>query len=223
MTSTDTGLSSEASRQGDAVAALAPRPKRADARRNYERLVAAAREAFTEEGAAASLEDISRRAGVGIGTLYRHFPSRRDLLQAVYIEEVEGLCRSAADLAGLAPWEALSAWLHRFVGYVTTKQALAGELFSLVDRDSDVFRSCRQAFQAAGGPLLTRAQQAGVARGDTDIGDVIQLVAGIAMIPSADQEQIHRLLDMALDGLRARPDPADTATSAARAGTAAAG
>src|SRR5262245_58081531 len=89
---------------------LARRPKRADARRNYEKLVVAAREAFAEDGTAASLEDIARRAGVGIGTLYRHFPTRQDLLEAAYVEEVEAISRSAEDLAELPPWEALVVW-----------------------------------------------------------------------------------------------------------------
>src|SRR5580693_8440781 len=107
---------------------LRARPKRADARRNYEKVVAAAREAFAEGGAATSLEEIARRAQVGIGTLYRHFPTRQALLEAVYVGEVQDLCRSAADLDDLPPWDALVSWLHRFVAYMATKQALAPEL-----------------------------------------------------------------------------------------------
>src|ERR1700680_1279240 len=86
---------------------LSRRPQRSDARRNYEKLIGAGRAAFTENGRAASLEDIARRAGVGIGTLYRHFPSRQALLEAVYVEEVDALCRSAIDLADEPPWDAL--------------------------------------------------------------------------------------------------------------------
>src|SRR5262245_60018585 len=93
-------------------------PKRADALRNYEKLIAAGREAFTEKDRSASLEEIARRAGVGIGTLYRHFPTRTDLIEAVYVEEVEDLCRSADDLSDAPPWDALVGWLRRFVGYV---------------------------------------------------------------------------------------------------------
>jgi len=182
----------------------AHRPKRADALRNYEKLLAAGREAFTEDGKSASLEDIARRAGVGIGTLYRHFPSRQDLLEAVYVEEVDGLCRTAADLAGEPPWEALVAWLHRFVGYLATKQALAEELLAYNDRDAAVFQSCRAAMYAGGEPLLTRAQEARVVREDTNIAEVIQLVGGIAKIQTAEPEQLVRLLDLALDGLRYR-------------------
>jgi AcrR family transcriptional regulator len=186
----------------DTAQLLSHRPKRADARRNYEKLIAAGREAFTEDGRAASLEDIARRAGVGIGTLYRHFPSRQALLEAVYVEEVAGLCRSAIDLADEPPWEALVAWLHRFVGYLATKQALAEELLAYSGRDADVFRSCRAAMYAGGEPLLVRAQQAGAVRPDTDITEVIQLVGGIAKIQTPEPEQLERLLGMALDGLR---------------------
>jgi AcrR family transcriptional regulator len=178
------------------------RTMRADARRNYEKLIAAGRDAFTDEGSSASLEEIARRAGVGIGTLYRHFPTRQALLEAVYVEEVEALCRSAEDLADAAAWEALRAWLHRFVGYVTTKEALAQELFTYIDRDSDVFHHCHTMFYAAGEPLLQRAQAEGLVRADANITDIVRMVAGIAKIQSSTPEQIDRILDMALDGLR---------------------
>jgi AcrR family transcriptional regulator len=180
------------------------RPKRADARRNHEKVVAAAREAFADGGASTSLEEIARRAQVGIGTLYRHFPNRQALLEAVYVDEVEELCRSAADLAELPPWEALVGWLHRFVAYLATKQALAQELLNYVERDADLFQSSRAALYAAGGPLLERAQQARVVRTDTDLTEVIQMVGGIAKIPASDPAQIDHILDMALDGLRYR-------------------
>ena len=189
------------------VQQLANRPQRADARRNYDRLIAAGRDAFTEDGREASLEDIARRAGVGIGTLYRHFPNRQALLEAVYVEEVDALCRSAVDLAGEPPWEALVAWIHRFVGYLATKQALAEELLAYRDRDADVFRSCRAAMYAGGEPLLVRAQEAQVVRADTDIAEVIQLVGGVAKIQVAEPEQLNRLLDVVLDGLRYQGQP----------------
>jgi len=91
----------------DTTGLVLARPRRADALRNYEKLISAAREAFTEQGTSASLEEIARRAGVGIGTLYRNFPTRQALLEAVYVEEVQSLAASAADLAGLPPWDAL--------------------------------------------------------------------------------------------------------------------
>jgi AcrR family transcriptional regulator len=183
---------------------LRTRPKRADARRNYEKVVAAARDAFTEGGASTSLEEIARRAQVGIGTLYRHFPNRQALLEAVYVDEVEELCRSAGDLDELAPWEALVGWLHRFVAYLATKQALAQELLDYVERDAALFQTSRAALYAAGEPLLKRAQQARVVRADTDLPEVIQMVGGIAKIPTSEPGQVDHILDIALDGLRYR-------------------
>jgi AcrR family transcriptional regulator len=178
------------------------KPKRADALRNYEKLIAAARDAFTEEGSAASLEDIARRADVGIGTLYRNFPTRQALLEAVYLGEVDALCQSAEALAEQEPWDAFAAWLRRFVAYVATKKALAEELFS--EAGPEAFRASHDRIFAAGEPLLKRAQEAGVVRPDTDIKDVVRLVGGIAKMPSADPEQTERILDVALDGLRYR-------------------
>ena len=184
--------------------ALTRRPKRADACRNYDKLIAAAREAFTEKDRSASLEEIARRAGVGIGTLYRHFPARADLIEAVYVEEVEALCRSADDLRDAPPWDALVGWLHRFVGYMATKHALAEELFAVADRDAEVFKSCRGAFYGAGETLLTRAQEARVVRPDVSIDDVVQMVGGITKIQARDAATVERILSVALDGLRYR-------------------
>ena len=180
---------------------VAQRPKRADAQRNYDKLLAAARAAFTEADTDASLEDIARRAGVGIGTLYRHFPTRQNLIEAVYVDEVDALSRSARDLADQPPWDALIAWLRRFVDYVATKQALVTELFA-EGGSTDVFASCRSTLYGAGEPLLKRAQEAGVVRTDVDITDVLHLVSGIAKVTLADPSQIEHILDVALDGLR---------------------
>jgi AcrR family transcriptional regulator len=180
------------------------RPKRADARRNYDKVLAAAREAFADRGASTSLEEIARRADVGIGTLYRHFPTRQALLEAVYVDEVEEVCRSAADLAELPPWEAFVAWMHRFVAYLGTKHALAAELMDYVERDAELFQSCRTALYAAGGPLLARAQEARVVRRDTDFAEVMQMIGGIAKIQASAPGQIDHILEIALDGLRYR-------------------
>jgi AcrR family transcriptional regulator len=184
---------------------LLTRPKRADARRNYEKVLAAAREAFAEGGESTALEEIARRAGVGIGTLYRHFPSRQALLEALYVDEVEEVCRSAAELEDAEPWEALSSWVERLIGYIATKQALAAELLAYVDRDAEVFKTSRAALWGAGEPLLTRAQEVGVVRPDIEIGEMIQMVIGIAKIPTADRRQTEHILKVALDGLRYRP------------------
>lgn len=183
---------------------LADRPKRADARRNYDKLVTAARQAFTDLGSSASLEEIARRADVGIGTLYRHFPTRQDLLQAVYVEEVEALAASVEDFADLSPWDALVAWLRRFVAYALAKRALSDELLATVGTESPVFRKCHDAIWDAGEPLLRRAQEDGSVRKDTDFTEVAKMVSGISMIKSAEPEQLDRILLMALDGLRYR-------------------
>ncbi|MEU0335442.1 helix-turn-helix domain-containing protein [Streptomyces sp. NPDC006193] len=176
----------------------ARRPHRKDAARNYDALLTAAREAFAEHGADASLEDVARRAGVGIGTLYRNFPTRRDLFESVYADEVNSLCRAAVDLGEGDPWEALTAWLNRFAGYMVTKRAVREAL----DGTSDIFQSCRDSMYAAGGPLLERAQRAGVARTDMDFGDLLRMVAGITATAFEDDAQRDRVLAIALDGVR---------------------
>jgi AcrR family transcriptional regulator len=181
---------------------LIQRPRRADARRNYEKLLAAAREAFAEGGEATSLESIAERAGVGIGTLYRNFPNRQALVEALYATEVEEVCRVAAELEGDDPWEALNSWLERVIAYVATKQVLAAELVNYLDKNAELFKACRGSLYSAGEPLLNAAQEAGVVRKDVEIGEVIHLVVGIAKIPSTDPGQTERLMRVALDGLR---------------------
>jgi AcrR family transcriptional regulator len=181
---------------------LLERPRRADARRNYEKLLAAGREAFGEGGEATSLESIAERAGVGIGTLYRNFPNRQALIEALYVDEVEEVCRTAAELETADPWDALNSWLERVIAYVATKQVLAAELVNYLDKDAPLFQSCRGSLYSAGEPLLVRAQEAGVVRSDVSIGEVIQLVVGIAKVPSADPAQTEHVLRVALDGLR---------------------
>jgi AcrR family transcriptional regulator len=185
---------------------LIVRPKRADARRNYDKVLTAAREAFAEGGESTALEEIARRAGVGIGTLYRNFPNRQALLEALYVNEVEEVCRSAAELDGGDPWEALSSWFERLIGYLATKQALAGELLNYLDRDSALFQVCRTSLYDAGGPMLRRAQEAGAVRPDVEFPEVMQMVMGISKIPVADPSQTEHMLRIALDGLRYRAD-----------------
>ena len=180
------------------------RPMRADARRNHAKLVASARAVFTAEGTSAPLEDVAERAGVGIGTLYRHFPTRQALLEAVYIDEVEAMAQAAVDLSELPPWEALSQWLHQYVGFAATKRAL-NEALMETDPDSNVLLTCRTAIVGAGTALVERAQSAGVVRHDTTFVDVVRMVGAIAMVPTEDPEQKQRLLELALDGLRYHP------------------
>ena len=184
---------------------LPQRPQRADARRNYETLLQAAREAFGEDGTGATMDDIAHRAQLGIGTLYRHFPTRQHLLEAVYVDEFEAISRRADDLASLPPWDALVAWLREFVRYAATKRALAQEMLTSIDRDAEVFRASREAITSAGDLLLGRAQDAGVARADAQWADIGRLIGGIAGAAGDDAEQVERLLDIVLDGLRAHP------------------
>jgi AcrR family transcriptional regulator len=177
----------------------ARKPRRADALRNYESLLSAARDAFAEHGTDASLEDIARRAQVGIGTLYRNFPTRDDLIEAVYVSEIEALAATAEQVRDDEPWPALVRWLDRFVAYIGTKHVL----IQAMNRDSDVMSACRSAMYESGAPVLGRAQESGAARADVDIVDVVRLVAGVAGAATDDGEQ-RRLVGFAVDGLRAR-------------------
>lgn len=183
---------------------LVQRPRRADARRNYEKVLAAAREAFAEGGEATSLEEIARRAGVGIGTLYRNFPNRQALVEALYREEVEEVCRAATELDCTDPWEALNLWFDRFIAYMAAKRALVHELSNNLQPDAALFKDCRASLFTAGEPLLRRAQEAGVVRRDVDIGQVIQMVIAIAKTPAGEPGQSEHLVHVALDGLRYR-------------------
>jgi AcrR family transcriptional regulator len=185
--------------------AVLTHPKRADARRNCEKVLSAAREAFAEGGEATSLEEIARRAGVGIGTLYRNFPNRQALLEALYVDEVDELCRSATELDAPDAWEALKQWFERFIAYLATKRALAAELLNYMDLDAPLFQACRTSLYSAGDPLLRRAQEAGAVRPDVTFPEVMQMVMGIAKIPTNDRTQTERMIRVALDGLRYQP------------------
>ena len=179
-------------------------PKRADARRNYERILTAARKAFAEGGESTSLEEIARQADVGIGTLYRHFPSRQVLLETLYVNEVHDVCRSASQRER-DPWKALSCWCEGLIDYLATKRALAQELLNYLDEDAALFQECRRTVFAAGEPLLKQAQDAGVVRPDVEFSDVLHMLGGISRMPVDDPEQVKHVVRIALDGLRYRP------------------
>jgi AcrR family transcriptional regulator len=181
----------------DLSALRAPRPHRADAARNFDALLAAAYDVLTECGADASMDEIARRANVSIATLYRNFPTREHLLETVYVSEVEAVYRFADEAAKLDPWEGITTWLRRFVEYVATKRAVA----TGIDHDSDAYRACTQALYEAGGPLLQRAQRAGLVRPDVDIDDVMRLVMAYTVVNFASPEQRDRMLGVAFDGL----------------------
>jgi AcrR family transcriptional regulator len=180
------------------------RPQRADARRNYDKLTAAARETFAEDGIGASLEEVARRAEVGIGTLYRHFPTRQALFDTVYLEEVQTFSRSSDELSDLPAWDAFVSWAERLVAYVSTKRALAEAL----NYDSELFQTGRAAVQENGERFLARAVEAGVARPELSFDDVLRMVAGITAVDCVDSGQRDRILRLALDGLRYQPSDA---------------
>jgi AcrR family transcriptional regulator len=188
----------------------ARRPLRADARRNHERIVAAAHEAFATHGAGASLEEIARRAGVGSATLHRHFPSRRSLLDAVFHDRVEALCAKAHQYARESePGTALFSWLRDFNAYAATCRGLAASLVhDGRDREPEPVRQkdgCTTMITAAAGELLRRAQQSGAARPGIRVEDLLALVRTISLATEHrdDDEQARRLLDIAVDGVRA--------------------
>ena len=182
---------------------LVQRPKRADAARNFDKLLDAARAAFAEQGDV-KLEDVARRAGVGIGTLYRNFPTRLDLLQTLYFDEIDGLRRTAAEIAGKDPWEALATWLHAFAAYTATKRAIAHELLATADRDAPQWQAARSVVVGTGEALLAAAQDAGAARRDVSWTEVGRLANAAAAIPGQTEEEVARMVDLVLDGLRAR-------------------
>jgi AcrR family transcriptional regulator len=180
-------------------------PMRADARRSHERLLAAATEAFAEKGADAPLEDIAKRAGVGIGTLYRHFPSRLDLQEAVYRNQVSAVCAQGEELADApSPGEAFAGWLRVLASYLVTKRGLASALIAAKGRDSEIISLCSQIIRSTAEQLLQRAQEAGAVRADLTAADVMMLVHGVVVATERTPEQADRLLSLTLDGLRAR-------------------
>ncbi|MEO6411849.1 MAG: helix-turn-helix domain-containing protein [Pedococcus sp.] len=180
------------------------RPMRADAQRNYERLVLSAREVLRESGTESSLEEIARRAGVGIGTLYRRFPTRLALLEAVYREDVDALADSTARLVEEEePWLALEAWVWVLLDYAATKRALFQELVDAVGRDSELLTHSREAVIGAAGLVLRNAQEAGVARTEVEPSDLLRLVGGCTMMGELEAEQQKRVVAIVLGGIRA--------------------
>jgi AcrR family transcriptional regulator len=180
-------------------------PMRADARRSHERLLTAATEAFAEKGAEAPLEDIAKRADVGIGTLYRHFPTRLDLQEAVYRTQVSMVCAQGADLADSPdPGDAFAGWLRALARYLVTKRGLASALIAAKGKDSEVISTCSQVIRSTADRLLQRAQEAGAVRADLTSMDVMMLVHGLVVATERTPEQADRLLSITLDGLRSR-------------------
>ncbi|MEU4742769.1 TetR/AcrR family transcriptional regulator [Actinosynnema sp. NPDC023658] len=177
------------------------RPLRADAQRNRDRLVETALNAFTNEGANVALESIAKRAGVGIGTLYRHFPTREALVEAVYRTELAKLCDAVPELLeALPPYEATRAWLDRFVEYMATKQGMGDALRAVIASGGDPFAHSKELLTEAVVTLL-RA----VDRPDVDPMDVLATISGIALTRGELAGSADGMLDLVVNGLRYRP------------------
>lgn len=179
--------------------------KRADARRNHERLVAVASTVIAEHGAEASLEEIARRAGVGSATLHRHFPGRYALLEAVFRDRVETLCAQADDLlTDPYPGSALVTWLRAVVVHAASNRGLGASLM-MGAHHAELGSSCHAMILAAGGRLLHRAQQERAAHPGVAITDLLQLVNAISLATEQEPDRANRadgLLTLVVDGLR---------------------
>ena len=201
---TTQGVSEAGFPSPEAVTGEVERPKRADARRNRELLIEAARTVFSTQGAGAPMEAIAKQAGVGVGTLYRHFPNRLDLVEAVYESDVQELAATARRVvAELEPGAAVDAFFDAFVRYAQTKQALLGELQQSFEKHPDLRSRCREQIESSFDMVIERAKQAGAIRNDISGADVMQLTAPVCTNSSVSAEQSKRLIGMILDGLRA--------------------
>lgn len=179
------------------------RPMRADARRNYDRLIAAAREMFGREGGGASMESVAREAGVGVGTLYRHFPKRIDLVEAVYREDVDELIRTGESVAAtLEPYAALRTFLEAFVRYGQTKRRFLSELQEAFEKDPELKPRSRERIEQMVQLVVDRAQRAGAIRTDIDGADIVALIGPMCSNATLTDDQSWRLLTMILDGMR---------------------
>jgi AcrR family transcriptional regulator len=181
------------------------RKPRTDAQRNRERILEVAKEAFTRSGANTSLDDIAKQAGVGAGTLYRHFPTRDELLKAVYRTEVEKLAAAQRKFAEtLPPIEALRAWLLLFVDYIATKQIIAPALNTLVGGPSKVFEASYAQVWEAIRALVKRAIKSGDIRKDLDPIDLLRALIGVANVATNPDRQrsARRLVDILVIGSR---------------------
>jgi len=174
--------------------------RRADAERNRDKILAAARSAFADPGTEVSMAEISRRAGVGMATLYRNFPGRRELLEALYTNEVNAICEAAE-----APGASLLSWLRQLFAFFASKRHIAAELLKHTDSGNSVFGSRRARVTAAGQPLLATAQQAREVRNDLTLEQVLDLIHAIATI-RGDTSYVQAILQAALDGLRSSTD-----------------
>jgi AcrR family transcriptional regulator len=191
---------------GDGAELIRPaRKPRADALRNRVRLMETAKAAFADVGVDASFDEIARRAGVGIGTLYRHFPTRDAIVEAVYRHEVEQLAGSATRLIETSsPADALHAWMQLFVDYIATKKVIAAALGSIVGGAPDLYASTALKITGAISLLVDRAKAAGDIRTDVDPNDLLRALVGFTYGAASPDWQASalRLIDILMDGLR---------------------
>ena len=181
------------------------RKPRADAQQNRVRILDVAKEAFTRSGANASLDDIAKEAEVGAGTLYRHFPTRDALIEAVYRTEVEKLAASEKKFSDtLSPIEALRAWMLLFVDHIATKQIIGPALHSLVGGPSKLFEGSRAQIQSAINSLVNRAIKSGDVRKDLEPFDLLRALIGVSHVASGPdwQQSARRLVDILITGSR---------------------
>ena len=178
---------------------------RADARRNRDRLVAVAQEVFAEQGAGASLDDIAKRAGVGPGTLYRHFPTREALQEAAYRDAVVELAQRGRALAEeMPPGQALEGWIALLVAHIRERSALAGALVESMGKEGEVFVECHRLMHETGALLVDAARAAGAVREDVQERDLLWMAHGVAQSAAGEggDERVARLQDVLLRGLR---------------------
>jgi AcrR family transcriptional regulator len=184
---------------------IAPRKPRTDAQRNRERVLEVAKQAFTRSGANASLDDIAKDAGVGAGTLYRHFPTRDTLIEAVYRTEVEKLAAAQKKFSEtLPPIEALRAWMLLFIDYIATKQIIAPALNAYVGGASKLYESSRAQVQGAIDSLVKRAIKSREIRRDLEPFDLLRALIGVSHVASGPdwQPSARRLVDILITGSR---------------------
>lgn len=185
---------------------VSARPMRADARRNYDRIVAAAGALIAEHGADASLEEVARRAGIGSATLHRHFPSRQALLEAVFTDRIETLCAKADDLLTAPdPGEALFAWLHAVGAHAVANRGLGASIMR--GADPALGSTYHEMITNAGDALLARARAAAAVRPEITTPQMLKLVGAICLATEHEPDglaEADRLLKIAIDGVRAR-------------------
>ena len=190
------------------MSATEARPLRADAQRNRERLLDAAVRAFAQEGPDVTLDAIAKDAGVGIGTLYRHFPTREALVEAAYRNELARLCDAVPGLlADLPPDQAMRMWMDRFVDYMTTKRDMADALRAVIASGGNPYSESRDRLITAVTTLLGAGAAAGTLRPDVEPGDVLTSLSGVSMatVGPEQRDRAGRVLDLLMDGLRYRP------------------